>query len=268
MDLSRLASTEVEVRRGDPESPWSSLCRETWGEPITSIGILRLLTWTWFDCRLNYFILFFNPWLNFRAFLWIFGGCEGEYDDSPSWFGFLSYLGCVIHQVGVGDPLSCPRPPAWPGAHSPGSLETVGAVTSWHLGDCHLQTPPLGPGAALAALAPGLSALEERRTQTRPGPPLRTRRVSWRMTVAQLLDSPVGIQSWGFRPELHSLHRVICGVLIEVKFTWGLSVVTVADNFSITGLTGSCVVSVITSRVKITPFILVIWRFMLIIAVG
>ena len=201
------------------------------------------------------------------ALLWILGECEGE-DDSPSWFGSSSYLGCVIHQVGVGDPLSCPRPPAWPGAHSPGSLETVGAVTSGHLRDCHLQTPPLGPGAALAALAPGLSALEERRTQTRPGPPLRTRRVSWRMTVAQLLDSPVGIQSWGFRPELHSLHWVICGVLTEVKFTWGLSVVTVADNFSITGLTGSCVVSVITSRVKITPFILVIWRFMLIIAVG
>ena len=87
------------------------------------------------------------------------------------------------------------------------------------------------------------------------------------MTVSQLLHSPVRIQSRGFRSELDSLHCVVRRVLIKVKFTRGLPIVTVTENFSITGLTGSCVVSVITSLVKITHFILIIWRFVLIIAI-
>ena len=86
------------------------------------------------------------------------------------------------------------------------------------------------------------------------------------MTVPQLLNSPVRIQSRGFRSELDSLHCVVRRVLVEVEFTRGLPIVTVTENFSITGLTGSGVVSVITSWVKITHFIWIIWRFVLIIA--
>ena len=89
--------------------------------------------------------------------------------------------------------------------------------------------------------------------------------MSGRVAVSQLLNSPVRIHARGFRSQLDSLDCIIRRVFIKVEFTRGLPIVSVTENFPITGLTGSGVVSIITSWVKITHFILVILRFVLII---
>ena len=140
----------------------------------------------------------------------------------------------ILEQVGVVS--APPLTGAWP----PLSLETE---VIRNLGHRHLQTLPQLTWTLVARLSP----LQQRRTQS--GASLRCWRLSRRLTVSQLLDSPVWKQS-RLLSQLNSLHCIV-RVLVEIKLT--------ARGFL--ALTISCYLTItrsVVSAARITHFVVII----------